>query len=146
MRGLMIKGLAAALVALPLTTAADDAGDIKYRQAVMKGIAGHAGAVAQIAKGKVSHTAALSGHTHALYELTKLVPAAFKNETSGKSRSKANVWSDWSGFDGASGDMERAALALNEAAKAGPAAAAAKLGDLFDTCKGCHKEYRAKKK
>jgi cytochrome c556 len=146
MKSFFKAALVAAVIGSPLVASADDEGDIKYRQAVMKGIAGHAGAIAQIAKGKVSHDAALAGHAHALLELSKLVPAAFKNKTSGESRSKPGVWSDWSGFDSKSGDFERAALEVSQAAKNGPGAVKGKLGGLFDTCKGCHKEYREKKK
>lgn len=138
------RTLGAMLLALPLAAAADDEGDIKYRQAVMKGIAGHAGAIAQIAKGKVSHTDALQGHAHALLELSRLVPAAFRNQTSGESRAKAGVWSDQAGFDGKAGEFERAAAATAEAAEGGPDAVKATLGALFDTCKGCHKDYREK--
>jgi cytochrome c556 len=146
MKSFLRAALVAGIVGVPLGVAADDEGDIKYRQAVMKGVAGHAGAIAQIAKGKVSHSAALKGHTHALLELSKLVPSAFKNKTMGESRSKGGVWSDWSGFDGKAGEFERAALAVDKAAAQGPGAVKGKLGALFDTCKGCHKEYREKKK
>ena len=145
MTRLMTKGIAVAMLAAPLGVLADDEGEIKYRQALMKSAAGHAGAIAQIAKGKVSHTDALQGHAHALLEVSKQVPSAFKNETRGDSRSKPVVWSDWPGFDGKAGDFERAALAVANAAKDGPGAVKAKLGDLFDSCKGCHKEYRTKK-
>ena len=144
MRGFASRILGAVMLATPLAGVADDEGDIKYRQAVMKGISGHAGAIAQIAKGKVSHTGALKGHAHALLELSKMVPAAFKNQTTGKSRAKGGVWSDWSGFDGNAGKLETAALSVAEAAKSGPDAVAKTLEALFDTCKGCHKEYREK--
>lgn len=144
MKGIVIRMFAAAIVALPMAAGADDEGDIKYRQAVMKGISGHAGAIAQIAKGKVSHADALQGHAHALMELSKLVPAAFKNQTSGKSRAKEEIWSDRSGFEGKAKDFERESLAVAEAAKAGPDAVKSALGGLFDTCKGCHKNYREK--
>lgn len=144
MKGTVIRICAAAMVALPLAAGADDEGDIKYRQAVMKGVAGHAGAISQIAKGNVSHTDALEGHAHALLELSKMVPAAFKNKTTGDSRSKAEVWTDWSGFESKASDFERAAMAVAEAAKSGPEAVQPTLGELFDTCKGCHKDFREK--
>jgi len=140
-RGLLAAGLLA--MASP-GAFADDEGDIKYRQAVMKGVAGHAGAIAQIAKGKVDHVDALEGHAHALLELSKMVPAAFRNQTSGESRAKDEIWSDRAGFEQKAGDLRDAAMALAEAAKSGPDAAKARLGDLFDTCKACHKEYRHK--
>ena len=147
MRGFRTGALVAGLLAaLPLAAAADDEGDIKYRQAVMKGMAGHGGAIAQIAKGAVDHADALDEHARALVELTKMAPAAFRNETTGDSRAKAEVWSDWSGFESKAGDLERAAVALADAAEAGgPDAAKGKLEALFDACKACHEDYRQKK-
>ncbi len=145
MKSLVKAALVAAAIGSPLAAVADDEGDIKYRQAVMKGTAGHAGAIAQIAKGKVSHDDALVGHAHALVELSKMVPAAFKNKTSGDSAAKPEVWSDMAGFEAKAKDFENAAMAVADAAKNGPGAVKGTLGDLFDTCKACHKEYRVKK-
>lgn len=144
MKGLIRGVLLAGLLVTPLAAMSDDAGDIKYRQSVMRGNSGHAGAIAQIANGKVSHTDALQGHAHALLELSKMVPAAFKNQTSGKSRAKAQVWSDRAGFEAKAADFERASMAVAEAAKSGPDAVKGTLGDLFDACKACHKAYREK--
>ena len=139
--------LIAAVVGAPLVAGASEEGEVKYRKAIMKGIAGHAGAIAEIAKGNVGHTGHLQGHAHALVELSQLVPSAFKNNAMGfKTTAKEEVWSDWAGFDSKAGDLERASLAVVEAAKSGPGAVKGKLGDLFDTCKACHKEYRVKKK
>jgi len=145
MNSFVKAALVAAMVGVPLAVSADDEGDIKYRQAVMKGMSAHAGAISQIAKGKVSHTEALEGHAHALLELSKMVPAAFKNQTSGDSAAKPEVWSDRSGFEAAAGDLRDGAMAVAEASKSGPQATSAALGKLFDACKACHKEYRVKK-
>ena len=145
MRSVLRVALVAMVMTAPMSAMSDEKGDIKYRQAIMKGVAGHAGAIAQIAKGTVTQDASLQGHAHALLELAKMVPSAFKNESVGDSKAKPGVWSDWSGFDGKAGDMERAAMAVATASKSGPGAVKAKLGDLFGTCKGCHKEYRVKK-
>jgi len=145
MKSFVKAALVAAVIVSPLAAVADDEGDIKYRQAVMKGTAGHAGAIAQIAKGTVSHDDQLVGHAHALLELSKMVPAAFKNKTSGESAAKPEVWSDMGGFEAKAKDFQTAAMAIAEASKMGPDAVKGKLGDLFDTCKACHKEYRVKK-
>lgn len=145
MNGFMKAALVAVTMGVPLALAASDEGDIKYRQAVMKGIAGHAGAISQIAKGNVSHTDALASHANALLELSKMVPAAFKNKTSGDSAAKPEVWSDRSGFEGKATDLQDGAMAVADAASAGPEAVGAKLNALFDACKGCHKDYRVKK-
>ena len=47
--------LVAAVMVAPMGAMSDEEGDVKYRKAIMKGVAGHAGAIAQIANGKVSH-------------------------------------------------------------------------------------------
>lgn len=147
MRTVLKVVLVAAVMVTPMGAMSDEEGDVKYRQAVMKGVAGHAGAIAQIAKGNVSQDSALQGHAHALLELAKMVPSAFKNESlAGKTTATAKVWSDRAGFDDKAGELEQAAAAIVTAAKSGPGAVKAKLGDLFDTCKGCHKKYRKKKK
>ena len=147
MRVMLKVVLVAAACATPMGAMSTEAGDVKYRKAVMKGIAGHAGAIAEIAKGNVSQDAALKGHAHALVELTKMVPAAFKNESmAGKTTADAKVWSDWAGFEEKADDLSKAAMAIAAAAESGPGATKAKLGDLFNTCKGCHKGYRVKKK
>ena len=147
MRTIVKVALMAAVLAAPMGAMADEEGDVKYRQAVMKGVAGHAGAIAQIANGKVSHDSALEGHAHALLELTKMIPSAFKNETlAGKTTASDKIWSDWSGFDGKAGKFERDALAVVTASKSGPGAVKATLKELFSNCKGCHEDYRVKKK
>ena len=53
---------AAALVGLAASSpaGADSTGEIKYRQRVMKAVAGHMGAIAGIVKGEVDYTAHLS--------------------------------------------------------------------------------------
>ncbi len=147
MKTVMRAALVAAAMGLPLSAASDDEGDIKYRQAVMKSVSGHAGAIAQIAKGKVSHVDALVAHAEALADVTAMVPAAFKNQAGvgDASDAKAEIWSDWAGFESRAKDLHDAALAVAEAAESGPDAAGAKLEALFDACKACHKDYRVKR-
>ena len=131
----------------PMGAMSDEEGDVKYRKAIMKGVSGHAGAISQIAKGKVSHSGDLQMHADALVQLTKMIPAAFKNKSMGhKTTSNDKVWSDWAGFDGKAGEFERDAIAVAAAAKNGPDAVKGTLKALFSNCKGCHKDYRVKPK
>ena len=147
MRTFVKVALVAAVMVAPMGAMSDEEGDVKYRKAVMKGVAGHAGAIAQIANGKVSHTGDLQMHADALVDLTKMIPAAFKNKSMGhKTTSNDKVWSDWAGFDSKSGEFERDAMAVAAAAKNGPDAVKGTLKALFNNCKGCHKDYRVKKK
>lgn len=145
---LITLGAAACLILGSSAAGAQDAeGAIKYRQAIMKGNAGHAGAIAQIVKGTVDHKDHLAGHAHALHELSRYVPAAFKDRAMGeKTRAKENIWKDWSDFEQKAMDLESATKKLADAAKAGDMGAVGEnLQATFDSCKGCHKTYREKK-
>lgn len=127
--------------------AEDDEGAIKYRQSVMKSVGGHTGAIYQIVKNDNPNKSHLKTHAHSLSELMGMVSAAFQRQTSGgKTRAKAEIWSDAAGFDSATRDAEAAASAFSAAAGSGNEAEIAdKLDVLLDTCKGCHREYREKK-
>jgi cytochrome c556 len=147
MRTLVKIALVAAVMVAPMGAMSDEEGDVKYRQLIMKGMSAHAGAISQIAKGKVSQDAALERHADALLELTKMIPSAFKNNSmAGKTRATEKIWSDWAGFDSKSGKFERDALAVATAAKSGPSAVKGALKELFSNCKSCHDDYRASKK
>lgn len=61
----------------------------------------------------------------------------------GKSRAKAEIWSDPAGFDKAMKDGQAAAAKL--AAAKDEAAFAAAIGALGTSCKGCHEKYRLPK-
>lgn len=123
-------------------------GSVKYRQAIMMTVGGHAGAVAQIAYGGVPYQDYLAGHAHALAEVSKQVTIAFKEQAMTEdppTRAKAAIWEEWDEFEAKAGDMEKAAAAVAEAAESGDTeAVAAKLDPLWDTCKGCHKKFRRK--
>ncbi len=128
--------------------AEDDEGAIKYRQSVMKSIGGHTGAVYQIVKSNNPNKSHLQAHARALLDLTGMISAAFQRQTSGgKTRAKQKIWTDASGFKSAVDDVETAAREFDAAASSGnDTETAKKLDALLDTCKGCHKEYREKKK
>ena len=142
--------VAAAAVALATASAIaqdEDEPNYKYRNNIMKGVSAHAGSIAMIAKGQVAHTGHLSAHASALEALANQTLAAFKQKsTGGKSRAKDEIWSDWGDFEAKVKDFQMASAAVAEAANSGDASAVGgKLGALFDTCKGCHKKYRAAK-
>ncbi len=142
---------AAFLIAMAGNTAAfaaeDDEGAIKYRQSVMKGVGGHTGAIYQIVKNNNPNKGHLQAHARSLSDLMGMISAAFQQQTSGgKTRAKAEIWSDAAGFDSATRDAESAARAFSAAAGSGNEAEIAnKLDVLLDTCKGCHRDYREKK-
>ena len=138
--------LALVLAGVFSTGAFAQEGDVKYRQAIMKTVGGHAGAVAQIAYGGVGHTSHLKGHAHALLEVTKLVVTAFEANAMTEdppTRAKPEIWAEWDKFKQKANDLEEAAAAVAAAADTGDTGAvAAALDPLWDACKGCHKPYR----
>jgi cytochrome c556 len=129
-------------------TAQNDAGAIKYRQSIMKGVGGHTGAIALIVKKNNPNRNHLATHAHALEGLVGMINDAFAPKTSGgETRAKAKVWTDAEGFKDAASDAQVAAKAFHEAVGSGnDAEIDAKLDSLLKTCKGCHDEYREKKK
>ena len=129
-------------------TAQDDEGAIKYRQSVMKGVGGHTGAIVQIVKKNNPNKGHLTSHADALEELLEMVNDAFGPQTSGgETRAKAKIWTDASGFKEAARKAQTAARAFHEATESGnDAAIGRRLDALLDTCKGCHDDYREKKK
>jgi cytochrome c556 len=61
----------------------------------------------------------------------------------GKTEAKAEIWKDPKDFAAKTRDFQKAALALDAAAKAGDLTRIkASFGDLGKTCKGCHDLYR----
>ncbi|WP_416896570.1 MAG: c-type cytochrome [Minwuia sp.] len=61
-------------------------------------------------------------------------------------RAKANIWTDWSGFEAAMGKSNDAAAKLVTAAEGGDSSEIGNaLKNLGGTCKGCHEEYRGPK-
>lgn len=147
LRKLALAAFVGSMVALPGVAGADDEGTIKYRQSVMKAVGGHAGSIGAIAKGEGGSADHLKGHTAALADLATMVEAAFKDKVidEEKSRALGKIWEDWDGFAKAAADMKEATAALAAAAAKGEEIGTA-LKATFDSCKGCHKDYRAEKK
>lgn len=135
------------MTAAEVIEAAEDEGTIKYRQSVMMSVGGHTGAIYQIVKNDNPNKSHLQVHARALHDLMEMAASAFQPKTSGgKTRAKANIWTDASGFESAVNDARTAASAFESAVNSGnDAEVAEKLDTLLDTCKGCHREYRAKK-
>ena len=130
------------------TAQADEEATIKYRQSVMKGVGGHTGAIFQIVKKGIPYKDHLLAHARALNDLLAMANDAFKAETSGgKTRAKPKIWTDFAGFEKAARDAEMASAELLAAVEAGnEMEISKKLAAVPDTCKGCHKKYREKKK
>ena len=142
-----ILGSALLIAAVSGSAIANEA-DEKYRGNVMKGVGSHASALGQIAKQEVPHFTHMQGHADALMALSNQVLDAFRSESiSDKSRAKPEIWSDWAGFESKANDFRTAATAVADAARSGHAGeVGGTLKALFDSCKGCHEDYRKPKK
>ncbi len=147
-KAILTIGTAAALSAgTAFSVSADDKAAIKYRQAVMSAVGGHMGGSVAIIKGKVPYKEDLVAYATGLDDMANIAANAFKHKTDGgKTRAKPNIWEDVGDFDQKIEDLKKATADFLAAARSGgPEAAGAKLGAVGDSCKGCHKKFRAKK-
>ncbi len=124
---------------------------IKYRQAVMKAIGGHTGAIAGVVKGEVSFTGDVAAHARGIQEMSKLVSKLFPKGTDNKMQEKTRalpaIWEDRAKFDAAVKAFQAASANLVRVAEAGdPAAFGGGLQELGKACGGCHKPFRAEEK
>ena len=124
-------------------------GTVKYRQGIMGAMGGHAEAIAQIAYGGVDYSDHLVTHTEALKAVTTLIPAAFREEAITEdppTRAKAEIWQNWSEFEGYVNDLQQAAADVAETAAGGDVGAVAgSLDPLWDACKACHDSFRKRR-
>ncbi len=122
---------------------------IKYRQAVMKAIGGHMGAIAGVVKGQVSYVDNVAMHAEGMNALSKAVTAAFPKGTdngSQKTRALPKIWDDWAGFEKAAQALDTASANLVTVAAGGDRQQiAAAFGEVGKACGGCHKPYREEK-
>ncbi len=124
---------------------------IKYRQAVMKAIGGHIGAIAGVVKGEVSYTGDVAAHARGIQEMSQLVSKLFPKGTDNgmhkNTRALPEIWQDWDKFGAAVKAFQDASADLVKIAEAGdPAAFGGGLKGLGTSCGGCHKPFRAEKK
>jgi cytochrome c556 len=121
---------------------------IKYRQATMKAIGGHMGALGSIAKGEVSFTDEAVGHAHAINEMSKelarLFPEGTGYDADKSTKALPAVWEQPEEFQQAIQSLQDESAKLVEVAQAGdPAALGAQVGALgTPACGNCHKTFR----
>lgn len=139
-------------VASPFAASAADEPQnvVSYRQAVMKAIGGHTGAIAGVVKGEVSYVGHVEGHAHAIAELAKLIPTIFPEGTGpdqAETRALPKIWEDWAGFEAAAERLQQEASKLAEVARGGDAAAIGQQMGVMgkEGCGGCHKPFRKPK-
>ena len=151
MRRCWSAGIGAALVlavfAVASAHAADSklpAGPIRDRHHLMEGIGKNAKTIGDAMK--VSNFAPVGGAAEAIAaDAAKVVSLFPPGSTDPHSRAKPEIWQDWSKFEAGADRMQKNAAALATTAKdGGDVRAAAKA--LFDTCKGCHDQFRVPEK
>ena len=122
---------------------------MEYRQSTFKMVGQHFGAMAAMVKGKVEYDAAeFAKNAEAVAMLSQLSPNGFAVEgVHKKSRAKKAIWESKEDFAEKVTAFQTASAALAEAAKSGDLdKAKAAFGNAGKSCKGCHTDYRAKKK
>jgi len=122
---------------------------IEYRQAVFKVVAGNFGPLAQNAQGKLELApAAQRKYAERLAAITEFTRDAFPEiSREGKTRAKAEIWSDRVEFDKLLGDLNTNSRALATVAArpdAKPEELKAAVGAVGNACKSCHDKYREK--
>ena len=123
---------------------------IKYRQAVMKAIGGHTGAIVGVVKGEVSYVGHVAAHARGIHAMSKLLVGLFPEGTSqfefANTRALPAIWDDFSKFEAAAKAMEVESAKMVEVAEGGDLAAiGGQLQNLGKACGGCHKPFRQKK-
>ena len=148
---LVIATCAAILAGMVVGTAEAGKGDIKYRQALMKAVGGHMGAMKSILKGEGGKKESLAGHAAAMAGLARASMTAFPKDSSkmeGPTRALDAIWEKPGDFAKVSKSFIVEADKLAALAKKGDMKGAAKqIGALGkNACGACHKPFREKKK
>lgn len=143
-----VLALAAALgiVLIGGPALADNEGAFKYRQSVMKALAGHMGAAAGIIKGQVDLKDQLAGHADAIAALGKMTHNIFpKGSDVADTAALPAIWEKPDDFAKAVAAFETASAAFAGVAGGGDMQAiAAAFGAVGKSCGGCHQSYRKK--
>ena len=126
---------------------ADEAGEIKYRQAVMKSIGGHMGAIVGILKGQTGNKANLAAHGRGMADMAGITGSIFPAGSDfGETEALPAVWEKPDEFAKAVSMFQTAAKEMETASASGDMdAVGAALGKLGGSCKNCHENFREKK-
>lgn len=125
---------------------------IEARQKAMKGNGGQMKAINDFIEKGEGDAAGVQEHAKAIAETAKIIPSVFPKGSGMddghgvKTAAKADIWTDWAGFEAAAANLGTQATKLAEVAATGDKAAiAAQFGVVGqDGCGGCHTKYRAK--
>jgi len=134
---------------LSVTVRADNQDTIDYREHVMKTMAAQVEAIGLIVQNKVPAEDAsnLATHVKILALTASTAKAAFKDNVPG-GEAKMNVWSNGSlsaDFAKRMDELAANTANLDKSTNGNAAEVAGKMQSVL-TCKGCHDQYREKKK
>ena len=120
---------------------------VKYRQAVMKSLGAHFGAIASVVKGQTSYGAHVVHHARAIKEMSGLIGDIFPPESNYDNYKKTDalpeIWKEPAKFKQAVEAFEAAAVKFAEVAEGGDiGAVGGQMGELSKACGGCHKPFR----
>jgi cytochrome c556 len=137
------SALAATLLIASLAFAADDPRHIRHE--LMEDVGKAAKVIGGMLKGEVDYDAAavtesLTVFQGAAAQLGDLFPAG--SESGEGTEAAPSIWEDRGGFDEAIAKWQQAIESAVEASPGTLEEAKPVLGPIFQTCKGCHDNYR----
>jgi cytochrome c556 len=137
------------LLSISTVHAADPENYIKYRQAIMKAIAGHSGSSGQILRGLVeAQPGELAFHADALARLNADLVRLFPEGSDfGETEALPKIWEDRAGFAQRAKDAEDATANFAKAVQSGDnEAMVSAYKAVGESCKGCHQNFRERKR
>lgn len=140
----LITACAVASFSAATLAATAPADAIKYRKAVMNGMAAHVSAFLLVNMGKVEHQDHLKAHANALADLGAQTRVLFPAGTdAGNTEALPLIWKEQEQFNQLITKLETATAGIRDAVAANDKAGAmAAFKTLGESCKGCHDRYR----
>lgn len=139
------------ILAVGPTVGADPAKNVvEYRGAVMKSLAGHAGAIVKVVKGEVPYGEHVGRHATAIAEtapvMRDIFPEGSGQDAYSDSRALPAIWEKPDEFDTVVEDFVAAAEAFGEAGQSDDRQTVIKaFKKLGDSCGACHEDFRKEK-
>lgn len=140
----LISACAIASFSAATLAATAPADAIKYRKAVMNGMAAHVSAFLLVNMGKVEHQDHLKAHANALADLGAQVRVLFPAGTEvGNTNALPLIWQEQEQFNQLIAKLEKSTAGIRDAVAANDKAGAmAAFKSVGESCKGCHDRYQ----
>ncbi len=141
--------LSLGMFSLSSVHAAEPENYIKYRQAIMKAVAGHSGSSGQILRGLVdAQPGELAFHADALARLNADLVRLFPEGSDfGETEALPKIWEDQADFAQRAKDAAEATATFAKVVNSGDQAAmVTAYKAVGESCKGCHQNFRERKR